>query len=624
VKRYFSRIILIAIAIVLALVFLYPTYQDYQYRETLSSLSGQDSLRYAEDNQQDILDAKLNRLKLGLDLQGGMRVVLEVDLLKFLEDLAENKDENFEAIVEEVRQRTRLADEPILPLFAEEFQKRGIRMSRFYGNIRDDDETILARLEDETEMSIERAEQVVRNRVDQYGVSEPSIQKQGGRRIIVELPGVTNEAEVQQLLKGTARLEFKLARDPEISFRVMETIDNFLAGKLTPDSIETVQPSPSEEQPEEQDPLSQLLGGQISGEADTTEEARFSREHPLFAYVRIDQRTGDGYVEERDREWVRSILARAEVQALIPQDFEFMWSAKPITSEEQRFYLLHPVKRQPELTGGVIVGARASISQEDGRPIVNMEMNSEGSREWSRITGANIGKRIAISLDNAIFSIPYVQQKITGGRSQITGVDNEDEARLLEIVLKAGALPAPVTIMEERTVGPSLGEDSIRSGLSATALAFLFTVVFMVVYYRSAGLVADLALFLNVLFILGVLSGFQATLTLPGIAGIILTIGMAVDANVLIDERVREELDGGKTLRAAIDAGYSKALSAIVDSNITTFLTGIILYQFGTGPVQGFALTLMIGIAASLFSAVFVTRLVFNMLSDKGWTPKFG
>jgi SecD/SecF fusion protein len=195
---------------------------------------------------------------------------------------------------------------------------------------------------------------------------------------------------------------------------------------------------------------------------------------------------------------------------------------------------------------------------------------------------------------------------------------------LLEIVLKAGALPAPVTIIEQRTVGPSLGEDSIRSGLSATAFAFLFTVVFMLVYYKSAGTVADLALFLNVLFILGVLSGFQATLTLPGIAGIILTIGMAVDANVLINERVREELDGGKTLLAAIDAGYSKAFSAIIDSNITTFLTGIILYQFGTGPVQGFALTLMIGIAASLFSAVFITRLVFTMLSEKGWTPSFG
>jgi len=624
VKRYFSKILIIVAFIALALVFLYPTYEDYHYRQQLNELSGQDSLRYAEENQQGILEAKLKRLKLGLDLQGGMRVVLEVDLLKFLEDLAKNKDENFTEIVNAVRQRTQTSDEPILPIFAEEFEKRGIRMSRFYGNIRDDDATILARLEDETDKSIDRAEQVVRNRVDQYGVSEPTIQKQGGRRIIVELPGVKNESEVQQLLKGTARLEFKLARDPEISIRVMQTIDNYLAGKLSTDSTAAAQPTPSQREPEEQDAISQLLGGQVSSQTDTTEEGVFTREHPWFAYVRVDQRTGDGYVLDRDRDWVRSILAREEVQALLPQDFEFMWSAKSVTSDDQRFYSLYPVKKQPELTGGVIVDARASISPEDGRPIVNMEMNSEGSREWSRITGANVNKRIAIALDNSVFSIPYVQQKITGGRSQITGVDNEDEARLLEIVLKAGALPAPVTIIEQRTVGPSLGEDSIRSGLSATAFAFLFTVVFMLVYYKSAGTVADLALFLNVLFILGVLSGFQATLTLPGIAGIILTIGMAVDANVLINERVREELDGGKTLLAAIDAGYSKAFSAIIDSNITTFLTGIILYQFGTGPVQGFALTLMIGIAASLFSAVFITRLVFTMLSEKGWTPSFG
>jgi SecD/SecF fusion protein len=624
VKRYFWKNLLILGAVALSLWTLYPTYEDYQFHKTLASLSGADSLRYAEDNQQQILNAKMKRIKLGLDLQGGMRVVLEVDILKFLEDLAKNKDENFTSIMASVRERTQNSEESILPIFAEEFKKRGIRMSRFYGSIREDDATILTRLEDETQKSVDRAEQVVRNRVDQYGVSEPMIQKQGGRRVIVELPGVKNEAEVQQLLKGTARLEFKLARDPEISLRVMQTIDNYLAGKLTKDSVQTTKPAATPSEPQQPDAISQLLGDQVSSQTDTTQEGKFSREHPFFTYVRIDQRTGDGFVEEGNRDWVRSILARSEIQALLPLDFEFMWSAKTITSEGKNFYSLYPVKKQPELTGGVIVDARHSISPDDGRPIVNMEMNSEGAREWSRITGANIQKRIAISLDNAIFSIPYVQQKITGGRSQITGLDNEAEAKLLEIILKAGALPAPVTIIEQRTVGPSLGEDSIRAGLSATAIAFLFTVFFMFVYYRSAGIVANFALFLNMLFILGVLAAFQATLTLPGIAGIILTIGMAVDANVLINERVREELGGGKTLRAAIDAGYAKALSAIVDSNITTFLTGVILYQFGTGPVQGFALTLMIGIVATMFSAVFITRVVFSVFTDRGWTPTFG
>jgi preprotein translocase subunit SecD len=227
-------------------------------------------------------------------------------------------------------------------------------------------------------------------------------------------------------------------------------------------------------------------------------------------------------------------------------------------------------------------------------------------------------------MDNSVFSAPTVEQKIVGGRSRITGMDSPGEARLLEIVLRAGALPAPVAIMAQRTVGPSLGEDSIRSGLTATIIAFLFTVVFMLVYYNTAGTVADIALLFNMLFILGVLAGFQATLTLPGIAGIILTIGMAVDANVLINERVREELAGGKTLRAAIDGGYDKAFSAILDSNITTFLIGLILYQFGSGPVQGFALTLMIGIAATMFSALLITRLIFNLLTDRNITPNFG
>jgi len=310
---------------------------------------------------------------------------------------------------------------------------------------------------------------------------------------------------------------------------------------------------------------------------------------------------------------------------LLPPDFEFLWSAKPEPFPDgRRFFVLYPLKRQPELTGGVIVDARQNVSPEDNRPIVNMEMNSEGSREWARITGANVGKRIAIALDNAVFSAPTVINKIIGGRSQITGLDTPNEARLLEIVLRAGALPAPVAIVEQRTVGPSLGEDSVRSGLSASLVALIFTVAFMLVYYSTAGAAADFALLFNILFILGTLAGFQATLTLPGIAGVILTIGMAVDANVLINERVREELLGGKTLSAAIDAGYSKAFSAIIDSNITTFLTGIILYQFGTGPVQGFALTLMIGIAASLFSAIVITRVIFNIAIDKGLRPNFG
>ena len=623
-KNQLSKVILILAAVALSLVFLYPTYEDYQHRQRLQALMGPDSISYLDQHQDDILQARLKRIKLGLDLQGGMRVVLEVDVLQLLDDVAKNKDENFQAIVAEVRTETGTNDESVVPAFVKKFQNRGIRLSRYYGNIRDTDEIVAAYLADETEKAIDRAIEIVRNRVDQYRVSEPNIQKQGARRIIVELPGVKDEREVRQLLQGTAKLEFRLMRDPDIAYRVMQTIDNYLVGKVPGDTTKSAAKA-QEQKP--RDALAELTGAaSTSAPSDTSEEAKFTREHPFFTYVMPDQRnSGEGFVEEKNRDRVIRLLERQDIQRLIPTDFEFLWSAKTFGSTDgKKFYTLYATKKTPELTGGVIVDARASVDPEDNRPIVNMEMNNEGSREWARITGANINKRISIALDNSVFSAPTVQNKIVGGRSRITGMESPGEARLLEIVLKAGALPAPVAIIEQRTVGPSLGEDSIRSGLSATAYAFIFTVLFMIAYYRTSGTIADTALLFNLLFILGVLAGFQATLTLPGIAGIILTIGMAVDANVLINERVREELAGGKTMRAAIDAGYDKAFSAIVDSNITTFLIGIILYQFGTGPVQGFALTLMIGIAATMFSALLITRVIFNMLTDRNISPSFG
>lgn len=625
-RNQLSKLILIGAAIILATYFLWPTYQDYRHRQELESLSDADSLNYAERNQDKILQARLKRIKLGLDLQGGMRVVLEVDVVQLLDDLAKNKDDNFQALMSELRKETAAAEIDIIPAFVEKFQSQGIRMSRYYGNIRDDDATIQAFLEDETGKAIDRAVEIVRNRVDQYGLTEPGIQKQGGRRIIVELPGVKDEAEVRQLLQGTAKLEFLMVRDADVSYRVMELIDRYLAGTGAPtDTGAKAETAADQKKPI--DALTELLGGTEPTQADTSEEAEFLREHPFFTYVIPDQRgSGEGYVAEKNRERVRSLLTRPEIKRLVPSDFEFRWSAKTFEDRQQgvRYHTLHAVNPRPVLTGGVIVDARASVDPETNRPIVNMEMNSEGSREWARITGANVGKRVAISLDNSVFSAPVIEEKIGGGRSRITGSESPNEARLLEIVLKAGALPAPVAIIEQRSVGPSLGEDSVRSGLSATLIAFLLTVVFMVVYYRTAGFTANIALFFNLLFILGFMAGFQATLTLPGIAGIILTIGMAVDANVLIYERMREERAGGKTIKAVVDAGYSKALSAIVDSNITTFLTGLILYQFGTGPVQGFALTLMIGIGASMFTAIIITRVIFDSMTDRGIIPNLG
>ena len=628
VRNQLTRIIITVCFVILAFYFLWPTIQDYNYRNQLSKLTGQDSLAYAEKHHDDMLDAKMKRMKLGLDLQGGMRVVLEVDVVQLLDDIAKNKDDKFRSIIKEVRNETAMSEVSIIPVFTKKFIADTIRLSRYYGSIRDDDAKITSRLEDEISKAVDRAIEIVRNRVDQYGVSEPNIQKQGGRRIIVELPGVKDENEVHQLLQGTAMLEFRLLKDPQISYKVMESIDKFLTGKLDADTntSATTTTEKKKEPAKRKDALTELTGGAAVTETDTTKEAQFMRDHPFFMYVKPDQRgSGEGYVAEKDKDRVVRLLNRPEVQQIIPQDFEFLWSAKTQTFQNgQKFYLLYAVKKASELRGDVVTNAQASVSPDDNRPIVNMEMNSEGAREWGRITGANVGKRIAIILDKGIFSAPNVINKIPNGRSQITGMESPAEARLLEIVLKAGALPAPVSTIEQRSIGPSLGEDSIRAGLTSIFIAFILTVLFMVVYYHSAGGVADFALFFNILFILGVMASFSATLTIPGIAGIVLTIGMAVDANVLVNERVREELEGGKTMRAAVDTGYTKAFTAIFDGHVTSFLTGIVLYQFGTGPIQGFALTLMIGLVANLFSAIVITHVIMNIMMDNGYHPKFG
>lgn len=621
-KKERGKIIIIIAVVLISLYLLYPTYQDYNYTKKLESLRGEDSVKFLEENEQAIRDVKFKRIKLGLDLQGGMRVVLEVNTPKLLIDLAKNKDETFNTIMNEVMIDAKTSDEPITSILLRKFNDRGIRLSRYYGSIRESNEEIISKLENEATNAVDRAIEVVRNRVDQYGVSEPTIQKQGARRIIVELPGVSKEAEVRQLLQGTALLEFKLLKDPEVVVKVTDAIDKFLAGKPIIDSLNADTTNTSD--------TSKAVASKDTSELTIPEgektELEAAKEHPFYYLARPDQRAqGEFFVSEDNREKVNRILRRPEIQKLIPSDMEFLWSAKhAFIAEGKKWYTLYVVKKEAELTGGVIVNARATIDPNYNQPIVTMEMNTEGARDWARITGANINKRIAIVLDNAVFSAPVVRSKIIGGNSQIEGLDNIDEAKLLEIVLKAGALPAPVEIIQQQVVGPSLGQDSISRGINSSLIAFILTVIFMVIYYSKGGFIADLALLFNLLFILAVLAGFHGTLTLPGIAGMILTMAIAVDANVLIFERVREEAVTGKTLRAAIDAGYSIAWTAIFDSNLTTFITGVILYNFGSGPIQGFALTLMIGIVASMFSAIVITHVIFNIMADRGMKISFG
>lgn len=613
--KYRFRIILSLASVVLGLYFLYPTFRDYQLHRELSQLHGEDSLAFIEQNEAAIRDNRQKRIKLGLDLQGGMRVVLEVNVLRLIEDLAKNKDDVFTQVMKEVREESRRTDESPVAIMRRKFEERQIRLSRYYGSLRDDNAKIAAELEDEAKKAIDRGMEIVRNRVDQYGVSEPNVQKLGGTRIIVELPGISKEQEVRQLLQGTALLEFKLLKDPDVAYRVMESIDKALAAAGVADTADTAAAAT--------DTTAQdLLGGDTSKVSTPEGEmtpAELVKKHPFLsvAIVNPKQFPGEAVVLDQNKEKVNRMLERDDVKKLIPADMQFLWSAKArMFGDGQRYYILYPVRSTPELTGGVITRAQHSVDPNYNQWIVTMEMNNDGARDWARITGANVNKRIAIVLDNAVFSAPVVRNKITGGNSQIEGMENQDEARLLEIVLKAGALPAPVEIIEQRSVGPSLGEDSIRSGLLSAGLATLLTIVFMILYYRTGGVVADVAVIFCLLLLMGVLAAFQGTLTLPGIAGIILTLAVAVDANVLIYERIREEQATGKTLRAAIDAGYEKAWTAIFDSNLTTFITGVILYQFGTGPVQGFALTLMIGIAASMFTAIFVTHVIFNVMTD--------
>jgi len=622
VQKYRARIAAILIAVGLAIYFLYPTYEDREMRARLTQMHGADSVNYVDQHEREIIDYKTKRIKLGLDLQGGMRVVLEVNVLKLIEDLAKNKDDVFAQIMKEVRDEARQSDDSPVLILRRRFEERKIRMSRYYGSLRDDDDKIFSMLDDESKKAIDRGMEIVRNRVDQYGVSEPTIQKLGGSRIIVELPGVTREAEVRQLLQGTALLEFKLLKEPDMAYHVMTAIDTYLAssGGVTDSTDTTVSRIPSGTD----SAVAATDTTKISTPEGELSPQEFARKHPFFTLARVsDRMPGEAFVSAEDRDKVRRILDRPDVQRLIPNDMEFLWSAKPdrrLSSGDKKYFDLYPVKKTSELTGGVITNAKAQLDPNYNQPIVTMEMNSDGAREWARITGANVNKRIAIVMDNAVFSAPVVRNKITGGNSEIEGMDNLEEARLLEIVLKAGALPAPVDIIEQRSVGPSLGEDSIKNGITSALLAMVVTILFMAVYYKSGGLIADMAVGFTVLFLLAVLAAFQGTLTMPGIAGIILTLGICVDANVLIYERVREELGTGKTLRAAIDAGYSKAFTAIFDSNLTTLITGVILYQFGTGPVQGFALTLMIGIVVSLFSAIFITRVVFDILTDRSST----
>ncbi len=623
-RKYLFRILVTLGLIVLSVVMLWPTWADYQYQQALDGLTGRtkDSTKYYDENGESIRNARANRLKLGLDLQGGMYVTMEVDILSMLDKMARNKDDQFRQIFAQTKSEAGMSDAAVVDLFRANFDKRNVRMSRYYGDLRDDNATIAASLQEESEKAVDRAIQIIRNRVDQYGVAEITITKQGSRRIVLELPGVSNEKEVRGLIQETALLEFKLFAPVPLVQKTFENIDKVLAGKQLDSLTASADSAQSDSaQAVAQKEKEKKDSAEYAGLSKEQQAEKFKREHP-FSSLFIPVQFGSGLLATPElKEQITNILKREDVKRMIPPDLSIAWAARAENIQGKEYYMFYALKGQAELTGEVVVDAKARMdSQGMGGAVVSMEMSADGASEWARITGENVNKPIAIVLDDAVFSAPNVKQKIIGGSSQIDGMKDMNEARLLEIVLKAGALPAPVEIIEERTVGPSLGEDSINKGWWSFVIGVGLVFLMMVMFYHTAGIGANIAVIFNMLFILGILAGFKATLTLPGIAGMLLTVGMAVDANVLINERIREEYGMGKTLRAALDAGYSRAMPAIIDSNLTTIITSVILYNFGSGPIQGFALTLIIGLLSSMFTAIVMTRIMFELTLDK--SPK--
>lgn len=590
------RIGAIIVAIGISVYYLSFTVRYMLEQNYIDSLPEEERQEYVRENDARIQHLQENMLNLGLDLQGGMHTTLEVGTPKLIMELAgDYADTTLQNVVREADQRALQNDADMIDVMINLFEQRdpNARLSRYFrseaNNItrRSSNEEIGEYLKSQRDAAVDRAMEIIRTRVDRYGVNEPSIMKQGNNRVVVELPGVDDKERVRDLLKGTARLEFRLMADAEEMSAAREQIFSYFDQQVDTATQDTLTQSAT-------NPLANVLSKQ-------------GRTRYSF-----------GYAAGEDTARVNELLSNPEVQSMLPRRTELMWAANPFQTTDQggsELYELLGVRAEPELTGEVIEEARVNFDPTTNAPRVSMNMNSEGARRWARITGANIGKPIAIVLDGYIYSYPNVETKISNGRSSISGLEDVAEAEDLVNILLSGALPAPLDIIEERTVGATLGEESIQAGFYSVFLGLVIVAIFMIVYYRTGGGIADLALTLNIVFILGCLAAFKATLTLPGIAGIVLTIGMAVDANVLIFDRIREEQRGGKTLRAAIDNGYANAMSAIMDANITTFLVGAILYSFGVGPIKGFAITLMFGIASSLFSAIIISRVVVDYLT---------
>jgi len=703
-----GRYLLILIPLLVALGAIGIPWQRVNHYETIlekklaAAENGVDSVTIEDEfNQEygvDLQHAKDNSLKLGLDLRGGMYVTLEINLLELIKNNADVDLDDYVTEPEDspFRQALKITEDELIAnpntdvinAFVENYNSvaDGKSLTAYFTDdkFEESESKIIELLNKEADDAITSTQEIIRQRIDKYGVSEPNIQQQGERRILLELPGVKNEASVKELIKTTAHLDFHLVRSNDTIVAAFQAIDKMLSGRVNPveDIVEAPEETPEVEEmatDEEAEATEELAAEEVVTEevadstveeevvaeevADSTVEeevvaepaqtdeeayAEYRQSHPfttLFATTMPDQNirnfdynqtsipSGDYafYVVKNNLEKFLKLLESPEVNALIPIGYKVAVAAKPLPMSaaqeaegaDETFEFFCVLKEncfQPYgVTENIVTDANVD-TDENNQPAVSMKMGTNAAKAWAKITGDNVNKRIAIILDDRIYSAPNVITQIIGGNSQITGMDNFEEANRLRIVLKSGRMKTSVNMIEERLVGPSLGEASINSGLNASLLAVFLVILFMIFYYARSGFVADYAVIVNVLLILALLTTMKGTLTLPGIAGIILTIGMAVDANVLIFERIREELRIGRSIRSAVDEGYRKALSAIIDANVTTAITAIILFMLGTGPIKGFATTVLIGIFCTLFTAILVTRAFVEITLSKGAT----
>ena len=595
-------------------------------------------------------ECRENELNLGLDLKGGMNVVMEVSVADILKSLAgtQSDTESFGKAMKLAKEKQLTNQRDFVDLFAESFKEAnpGEPLASVFStyelrdkvNAASSDADVVKVLKDEVAAAIDNSFNVLRSRIDRFGVVQPNIQKLDiAGRILIEMPGVKEPERVRKLLQGTADLEFWETFEFGEIYNSIVAVNNMardLSKVGNADNQEAAADTAAKavEAAEATTALDSLMA---TNNADTTQMSKeaqdWAKENPLFSIMQmnVDAQSGRvgagpliGYVHAKDTAKVSEYFRLAKERRLLPNGLMPKWSVKSIDEAGNWFELIaiNCKKRDGKapLTGSVITDARADFAQYSSASTVSMEMNQEGAQAWARLTKENIGKCVAIVLDGYVYSYPRVNDEITGGRSEISGRFDVQEAKDLANVLKSGKMPAPAHIVQEDVVGPSLGQEAITAGMISFVVAFIMVLAYMIFYYGMVpGLVADIALVCNVFFIFSVLASFKAVLTLPGIAGIVLTLGMAVDANVLIYERIREELRTGKPIKRALSEGYSNALSAIIDSNVTTVLTGLILFVFGTGPIKGFATTLIIGIFCSFFTAVFISRLIFEWLLSK-------